>query len=73
MDSMAKHLFTGTVVADGLHPYPKLTDDEREPVAFLLDAFRKFAREHIDPVKIDKNRPSPRGSFPDWARWGFWA
>ena len=59
MDSMAKHLFTGTVVADGLHPYPKLTDDEREPVAFLLDAFRKFAREHIDPVKIDKNKAIP--------------
>jgi acyl-CoA dehydrogenase family protein 9 len=60
MDSVAKHLFTGTVVADGLHPYPKLTEDEREPVAFLLDSFRKYARDHIDPVKIEKAKGVPK-------------
>ncbi len=53
MESIAKGLFAGTIETEGLVPYPKLTDEERETVAFLLDAFRKFAKENINAEKID--------------------
>jgi acyl-CoA dehydrogenase family protein 9 len=54
MESIAKGLFAGCVETDSLVPYPQLTDEERETVAFLLDAFRKFAKENINAEKIDQ-------------------
>ena len=54
MESIAKGLFAGCVESDSLVPYPRLNDEERETVSFLLDAFRKFAKEHINAEKIDQ-------------------
>lgn len=60
MESVAQGIFCGKVLNDFLYPYPKLTDEERETVKLLIDSFKKFAKEYINPEKIDKEKTIPK-------------
>ncbi len=59
MESVAQGIFCGKILNDYLYPYPSLEEEERETVKFLLDSFRKFAKEYINPEKIDKEKKIP--------------
>src|SRR6202167_6249869 len=53
--SVAKHLMAGRILEDGLFPYPRLRDKDREVLGLMLDAIDQFL--------------SPRrGDFKDWDR-----
>lgn len=60
MESVAQGIFCGKILNDFLYPYPKLEDEERQTVEFLIDSFKKFAKENINPEKIDKEKTIPK-------------
>lgn len=60
MESVAQGIFCGRVLNDFLYPYPALSDEERETVKFLIESFKKFAKEYINPEKIDKEKAIPK-------------
>jgi len=60
MESVAQGIFCGKILNDFLHPFPALSDEERETVNFLIESFRKFAKEYINPEKIDKEKTIPK-------------
>ncbi len=51
--SFMKSLFHGVIAEDLVAPFPELSPPEREVVTPMLDGFRKFAADHIDPRAID--------------------
>jgi len=55
-----KSLFLGAIEEDLLLPYPGLPESERETLALLTESFTKFAAQHIDPVKFDREGHYPR-------------
>ncbi|MBK7402254.1 MAG: acyl-CoA dehydrogenase family protein [Myxococcales bacterium] len=54
-----KSLFHGVIAEDLVAPFPELSAPEREVVTPLLDGFRKFAADHIDPRAIDADAAIP--------------
>lgn len=66
--SFIKGLFLGEIREEMVFPFPTLGDDEKESLAAILDAFRSFAKDHIDLQKHDHD-----GRFPDAMREGFHA
>jgi acyl-CoA dehydrogenase family protein 9 len=44
----------GTVPEELLFPYPEVPEAERETVSAFLDSLRSFARDRIDPRRIDR-------------------
>ncbi len=66
--SFIKGLFLGEIREEMVFPFPTLSSDEKESLAAILDAFRAFAKDHIDLQKHDHD-----GRFPDAMREGFHA
>lgn len=66
--SFIKGLFLGELREALVFPFPTLSDDERESLTAILDAFRAFARDQIDPHRHDAE-----GRFPEDMRQGFHA
>ena len=66
--SFTKGLFLGEIREEMVFPFPRLTGDERESLAAVLDAFRAFAADNIDTRKHDHD-----GRFPEAMREGFHA
>lgn len=66
--SFIKGLFLGEIREEMVFPFPSLSPDEKESLAAVLDAFRSFAKDHIDAQKHDHV-----GRFPDEMREGFHA
>ncbi|MEJ5167130.1 MAG: acyl-CoA dehydrogenase family protein [Thermoanaerobaculia bacterium] len=60
MESVAQGIFCGRILNDFLYPYPALSDEERETVKFLIESFRKFAKEYIKPEEIEKEKKIPK-------------
>jgi acyl-CoA dehydrogenase family member 9 len=58
--SFAKALFAGQIHERMVFPYPALKKEEEETLNLVLDTFRKFAKDKIDPAKIDRE-----GKIPD--------
>jgi acyl-CoA dehydrogenase family member 9 len=54
LQSPIRSLLMGRVPEDLLFPFPEVSPSEQETVGVFLDSFRNFARDHIDPRKIDK-------------------
>jgi acyl-CoA dehydrogenase family protein 9 len=52
--SPVKSLFAGHVPEDIVFPYPEISPDEREVVSAFVGSFRDFAKDHVDPAKIDR-------------------
>ncbi|HEY6066636.1 MAG TPA: acyl-CoA dehydrogenase family protein [Thermoanaerobaculia bacterium] len=57
--SPVKALFAGEILEEILFPFPEPTADERETVTAFLGAFREFARDRIDPARIDREHAIP--------------
>jgi len=66
--SFIKGLFLGQIREDLIFPFPTIPSDEKESLDAILDAFRSFAKDHIDMKKHDHD-----GRFPDEMREGFHA
>ena len=49
-----KSLLAGSVPEETVFPYPEIDDSERETISAFLDSFRAFARDHVDPQRIDR-------------------
>lgn len=58
-DSMIKKVFSGSVSETDFIPYPTMTSEDKGYVSDLLARFNKFADEHIDSKKIEKDELVP--------------
>ena len=58
--SFTKGVFLGELREDLVFPFPALSSDEGESLRMILEAFRAFAADAIDPAKIDHD-----GRFPE--------
>jgi acyl-CoA dehydrogenase family protein 9 len=63
--SFTRGIFLGEIREDLVFPFPELTKDEKESLAAILDSFRSWAAEHVDPIKHDRE-----GCFPEHVRKG---
>ncbi len=66
--SFIKGLFLGEIREALLFPFPELSAEESESLAAVLDAFRAFAKDQVDPHANDS-----AGRFPEEMRQGFHA
>jgi acyl-CoA dehydrogenase family protein 9 len=58
--SVAKNLFAGKIVEDGLFPYPRLREKDREVLGMMLDAIDQFlAPKHQDFKLWDRDAAQP--------------
>jgi len=57
--SPIKSLFAGQVPDELLVQFPEPSADERETVSTFLGSLRDFAREKIDPGRIDREKRIP--------------
>ncbi len=53
---VVKALFAGQIPEDAVFPFPEIDASEAETVSAFLDSFRDFARDHIDPARIERER-----------------
>ena len=53
-EPVVKSLLAGRIPEDTLFPYPDIPQETRETVAAFLDSFRSFARDRIDPARIER-------------------
>jgi len=53
-EPVVKSLLAGRIPEDTLFPYPEIPQETRETVAAFLDSFRSFARDRIDPARIER-------------------
>ncbi|MEP7383619.1 MAG: acyl-CoA dehydrogenase family protein [Gemmatimonadota bacterium] len=51
--SFIKGLFLGEIRESMVFPFPTIAPDEKESLHAILDAFRSFAKEHIDTKRHD--------------------
>ena len=54
-EPVVKSLLAGRIAEDTLFPYPEIPQETRETVGAFLDSFRSFARDHIDPARIERD------------------
>lgn len=66
--SFIKGLFLGEIRERLVFPFPAMSAEERESLAMVLDSFRSFAAEHVDPARNDRE-----GRFPESMREAFHA
>ncbi|HSS44372.1 MAG TPA: acyl-CoA dehydrogenase family protein [Thermoanaerobaculia bacterium] len=59
LHSPVRALFAGDVPEDVVFPYPEISAEERETVSAFLDSFRDFAKDHVDPRRIDREHRIP--------------
>lgn len=52
--SFLKSLFAGEVQQSLVLPYPFMKQEEREDLRVIIDAFKEFARDNINPRQIDQ-------------------
>ncbi|MEW6456445.1 MAG: acyl-CoA dehydrogenase family protein [Acidobacteriota bacterium] len=52
--SIVKNLFDGNIEEDFIFPFPTQSEEERENLDFLIDSLRKFAKEKINPKKLEE-------------------
>ena len=63
--SFIRQLFLGELDESLVFPFPVVPAEDREALRMILESFRSFADEHIDPVKHDHD-----GKFADGVREG---
>ncbi len=52
--SPMRSLMAGQVPEDVVFPFPEVPPEERETVSAFVESFRGFARDHIDPARIER-------------------
>ena len=63
--SFTRGVFLGEIREDLIFPFPEPSAEDREALAQILDAFRSWAKDTLDPAKLDHD-----GRFPDEVRAG---
>ncbi len=63
--SFTRGVFQGDILEDLVFPFPEPSTEERESLAQILDAFRSWAQDTLDPAQLDHD-----GRFPDAVRHG---
>ncbi len=56
---VVKSLFWGQIPEDTVFPYPEIDPAQKETVTAFLDSLRGFARDHIDPARIEREHRIP--------------
>ncbi len=49
----------GRIPEDTVFPYPEIDPAQKETVSAFLDSLRGFARDHIDPARIEREHRIP--------------
>ncbi len=57
--SPVRELFAGHVAENLVFPYPEVSPEEKETVSAFLQSLRDFARDHVDPSRIDREHHVP--------------
>ncbi len=65
-------LFSGLIEKELLKPFPAYGNEEREEMFAVLDMVRRFAKDHIDPVKIDHEHKIPDSIKEGMKELGLW-
>jgi acyl-CoA dehydrogenase family protein 9 len=63
--SFTRGVFQGEILEDLVFPFPEPSKEELESLTAILDAFRSWAADTLDPAKLDHD-----GKFPDEVRKG---
>jgi acyl-CoA dehydrogenase family member 9 len=63
--SFTRGVFEGEILEDLVFPFPEPTAADEESLAAILDAFRSWAADTLDPAQLDHD-----GRFPDAVRQG---
>jgi acyl-CoA dehydrogenase family protein 9 len=63
--SFTKGVFLGEIREELVFPFPELAPEEKENLAAILDSFRAWAEDTVDPHQLDHD-----GKFPDAVRHG---
>ncbi|MCC7003294.1 MAG: acyl-CoA dehydrogenase family protein [Gemmatimonadaceae bacterium] len=63
--SFTRGVFQGEIREDLVFPFPEPSTEERESLTQILDAFRSWAKDTLDPAQLDHD-----GKFPDAVRQG---
>ncbi len=63
--SFTRGVFEGEIREDLVFPFPQPSKEEKESLAAILDAFRSWAADNLDPAKLDHD-----AKFPDEVRKG---
>lgn len=63
--SYAKGVFGGYINEDKIFPYPKMAAEEAESTRLIVDSVERFAKDNLDPQKLDET-----GKIPDDAMQG---
>lgn len=63
--SFTRGVFQGEIREDLVFPFPEPSAEEKATLGQILDAFRSWAADTVDPAKIDHD-----GRFPDAVRHG---
>jgi acyl-CoA dehydrogenase family protein 9 len=54
-----RSLFLGELDDATFYPYPEQDPDEKEACGLAVEAFRDWAKDNLDPVKIDRDQEIP--------------
>src|SRR6266508_3074525 len=54
LQSPMRALMAGQVPEDVVFPFPEVSAEEQETVSAFLESLRGFARDHIDPARIER-------------------
>lgn len=65
-------LFNGLIEKDMLQPFPNFGSEEREEMFAVLDMVRRFAKDKIDPVAIDREHHIPDSIKKGMQEIGLW-
>jgi acyl-CoA dehydrogenase family member 9 len=63
--SFTRGVFEGEIREELVFPFPEPSPDDREALTQILDAFRNWAKDTLDPAQLDHD-----GKFPDAVRQG---
>ena len=63
--SFTRGVFQGEIREDLVFPFPEPSTEDREALVQILDAFRSWAKDTLDPAKLDHD-----AKFPDEVRTG---
>ena len=63
--SFTRGVFQGEIREDLVFPFPEPSNEDREALTQILDAFRSWAKDTLDPHQLDHD-----GRFPDAVRQG---
>jgi len=69
--SFLKGLFAGQVLADAVRPYPFPDAETRETADMIVDSWRRFAADHVDPEAFEKQEEVPAEVLRGMAELGF--